>query len=160
MSEQRNSPEERREADENPHARAVVELAGAMFRTALWPSLGALVAGVVLFGLLNGAPGALGALVGGALAYASSLLTPFLMRKTAGLGPHIAMAASLGGFVGKLLVLLLVMTALRGVDALHPHSLGLTMVAVVLVSAAADAVAFRRAKIPTIVPAGGTPSEG
>ncbi|MGQ0840464.1 hypothetical protein [Actinokineospora sp.] len=138
----------------DPHARALRTLATAMFRTALWPSLGTLVLGVALFGFLNGTAGALGALVGGALACASSLVTLLLMRKTASQGAHIAMAASLGGFVGKMLILLLVMTALRGVDALHAKSLGITMIAVVVVAAAAEAIAFRRTKLPTIIPAG------
>jgi hypothetical protein len=138
----------------DPHAEALRTLAGAMFRYALWPSVATVVLGVVIFGIVNGIPGALGALVGGVLACASSLLTLLLMRKTATQGPHIAMAASLGGFVGKLLVLLLVMTALRGVDGLHPESLGITMVAVVIVAAGMEALAFNRTKLPTIIPAG------
>ncbi|MBM7776510.1 hypothetical protein JOD54_006714 [Actinokineospora baliensis] len=137
----------------DPHAKSLLTLANAMFRYALWPSLATIAVGAVVFALINGAPGLWGALVGGLLAAASSLLTLLLMRKTAHLGPHIGMAASLGGFVGKLLVLMLVMTALRGVDALHAESLGITMVAVVLVAAAAEAVAFRRTKLPTIIPA-------
>jgi ATP synthase protein I len=140
--------------ESNPHTRAMLTLANAMFRYALWPSLGTLVLGVVLFGLLRGGAGALGAAVGGALACVSSLITLALMRATANQGPHIGMAASLGGFVGKLLLLLIVMTLLRGVDALEPKSLGITMVAVVVVAAAAEAVAFRRTKLPTIIPAG------
>ncbi|GAA3036699.1 hypothetical protein [Actinokineospora globicatena] len=138
----------------DPHAQSLLTLANAMFRYALWPSLATIAIGAALFGVLNGTPGLLGALVGGLLAAGSSLLTLVLMRKTAHLGPHIGMAASLGGFVGKLLVLLLVMTALRGVDALHAKSLGITMVAVVVVAAAAEALAFRRTKLPTIIPAG------
>ncbi len=139
----------------DPHAQSLLTLANAMFRTALWPSLATLVAGVVLFGVVKGTSGALGALVGGALACFSSLLTLTLMRKTAAQGPHIAMAASLGGFVGKLLILLLVMTGLRGVAALDPKSLGITMIAVVVVAAGAEALAFRRTKLPTIIPADG-----
>lgn len=166
-NEQQQTPESRIEAQPevadtaqrqtpeiDPHARALRTLAEAMFRYALWPSIATVVVGAVIFGILNGTPGALGALVGGALACASSLLTLFLMRKTAAQGPHIAMAASLGGFVGKLFVLLLVMTALKNVEALHRISLGLTMVAVVLVAAGAEALAFRRTKLPTIIPAG------
>lgn len=146
--------EQQKTPEIDPHARALRTLAEAMFRYALWPSIATVVVGVVIFGILKGTPGALGALVGGALACASSLLTLFLMRKSAAHGPHIGMAASLGGFVAKLFILLLVMTALRDVDALHRISLGLTMVAVVLVAAGAEALAFRRTKLPTIIPAG------
>jgi ATP synthase protein I len=147
-------------SDRNPHTEALLTLAGAMFRYAIWPSLAVGALGVLLFGLVNGGPGAFGAGVGAALAIASSLLTLFLMRKSANAGPHMAMAASLGGFVLKLLALLLIMAALKGVDALHPESLGITMIAVVVVAAGAEAFAFRRTKLPTIIPAGETRSDG
>ncbi|GAA4417197.1 hypothetical protein GCM10023148_15030 [Actinokineospora soli] len=143
----------------NPHTEALLTLASAMFRYAIWPSIAVGALGVVLFGLVNGAPGAVGAAIGAVLAIASSMLTLFLMRKSANAGPHIAMAASLGGFVLKLLLLLIIMMALKNVDALHRESLGITMIAVVLVAAAAEAIAFRRTKLPTIIPAGESPSE-
>ena len=81
-----------------------------------------------------------------------SLLTIFLMRWTGGLHPMFVMAVALGGYVGKMLVLLIVMTLLGGVDALHPTSLALTMLATIMVWAGAEVVAFRKTKIPTIVP--------
>jgi ATP synthase protein I len=135
-------------SDRNPHTEALLTLAGAMFRYAIWPSLAVGALGVLVFGLVNGGAGAFGAGVGAALAIASSLLTLFLMRKSANAGPHMAMAASLGGFV------------LKGVDALHPESLGITMIAVVVVAAGAEALAFRRTKLPTIIPAGESRSDG
>lgn len=142
----------------NPHTEALLTLAGAMFRYSIWPSLAVGVVGVVVFWLVNGMPGALGAGIGAALAIASSLLTLFLMRKSANAGPHMGMAASLGGFVLKLLLLLLIMAALKNVEALHRESLGITMIAVVIVAAGAEALAFRRTKLPTIIPAGESPS--
>ncbi|WP_436491756.1 hypothetical protein [Actinokineospora sp. HUAS TT18] len=154
MNENESPVNNTEETQPDPHARALRTLASAMFRYALWPSLAAVVLGVVIFGILHGTKGALGALVGGSIACASSLLTLWLMRKTAGAGAHIAMAASLGGFVGKMLVLLLVMTALRDVEALHRLSLAITMIVVVVVAAGAEALAFRRTKLPTIIPAG------
>lgn len=135
----------------DPHAQSLMTLADAMFRTALWPSLGTAVAGIVLFGVINGLPGALGALVGGVLACASSLLTLVLMRKTAAQGPHVAMAASLGGSILKLFVLMLIMMGLRGIEALDSKSLGITMIAVVIVAAGAEAIAFRRTRLPTLI---------
>ncbi|WP_229787567.1 hypothetical protein [Actinokineospora fastidiosa] len=137
----------------------MLTLAAAMFRYSIWPSLGVGVVGVVVFGLINGMPGVLGAAIGAALAIGSSMLTLFLMRKSAGAGPHIGMAASLGGFILKLLLLLLIMAALKDVEALHRESLGITMVAVVVVAAAADAMAFRATKLPTIIPAGESTSD-
>ncbi|MEU6130134.1 hypothetical protein ABZ805_13275 [Saccharopolyspora sp. NPDC047091] len=137
---------------ENPHAATVRKLADAMLRTALVPGAVTVLLGVVVSAVLVGATGAFGAVVGGVVAFGSSLLTIFLMRWTGGLHPMFVMAVALGGYVGKMLVLLIVMTLLGGVDALHPTSLALTMLATIMVWAGAEVVAFRKTKIPTIVP--------
>jgi ATP synthase protein I len=136
----------------NPHAASVLKLADAMFRGSVWFAVATVVVGMVVSGVLVGQSGVFGALVGGAVACASSLATLLLMRNTAALNPYFVMAAALGGFMGKMLVLLIVMLLLRDVDALHPKALAFTMLATVIVSAATEAVAFRRVKIPTIIP--------
>ncbi|MQA08112.1 MAG: hypothetical protein GEU98_06070 [Pseudonocardiaceae bacterium] len=135
------------------HAANVLRLADAMLRYALLPGAIAAVLGITISAVLAGLPGALGALVGAAVAFASSLLTLLLMRKTAGSNPYVVMAVSLGGFVGKLLVLFLVLMALRGVEALHPTALALTMLGTILVWVGAEVRAFQKTKIPTIIPA-------
>ena len=73
------------------------------------------------------------------------------MRKTAALNPMMVMTGALGGFVGKMIVLLLVLMVLREISWLHTQSLAYTMLAVVIVWAAMDTVAFRRTKIPTLI---------
>jgi hypothetical protein len=133
------------------HAESVLKLADAMWHTAVWPVLAVVIAGVTVSTLFAGIEGTLGALVGAAVAIASSLATLWLMRKTAAMNPMLVMAAALGGFVGKMLILLIVMMLLRNVTVFHTESLAFTMLAVVLVWAAADAVAFRRTKIPTLI---------
>lgn len=133
------------------HAESVLKLARAMLRYALWPALATVVAGITVGTLVAGFEGTLGALVGGIVAFASSLATLWLMRRTAAMNPMLVMAAALGGFVGKMLILLVVMMLLGNVDVLHTESLAYTMLAVVVVWAAADAVAFRRTKIPTLI---------
>ena len=125
-----------------------------MLRTALVPGLATVALGAVAATVLVGAEGLFGALVGGAVAFASSLMTLFLMRWSAGLPVMMVMGVALGGFALKMIVLLGVMIALRGVAALHPMSLALTFLATVLVWAAAEAVAFRRTKIPTVIVGG------
>ncbi|HEY8473968.1 MAG TPA: hypothetical protein VIL37_15215 [Natronosporangium sp.] len=135
----------------NPHAQSVLTLASAMLRTALVPALVTVALGAVVATVLVGVDGLLGALTGGAVAFGSSLLTLFLMRWSAGFPVAMVMAVALGGFAVKMIVLLGVMAALRGVDALHPLSLALTFLATVLVWAAAEAVAFRRTKLPTVI---------
>jgi hypothetical protein len=138
---------------ENPHAQSVLKLADAMYRGALWPGIVTVVIGAVVATVLVGLPGLFGALVGGVVAFASSLATLWMMRKTAAMDPMAVMAVALGGYIFKILVLLGVMMLLRGVDGLHPKALALTMLAVILVWAASEFVAFRRTRIATIIPA-------
>jgi ATP synthase protein I len=133
------------------HAEAVTKLADAMLRYALWPAVATVVVGIVIASLLYGARGGVAALVGGIVAFGSSLATWWLMRRTAGMNPMMVMAGALGGFVGKMIVLLLVLMVLREISWLHTRSLAYTMLAVVIVWAAMDTVAFRRTKLPTLI---------
>ncbi|HVV08594.1 hypothetical protein [Amycolatopsis sp.] len=143
---------EKTEKTENPHAQSVLRLADAMFRYALWPGVATVVIGAIVSVIWVGVPGLLGAIVGGIVAFASSLATLWMMRKTSAMEPMAVMAVALGGYIFKVLVLLGVMMLLRGVHALHPKALALTMLAVILVWAAAEFTAFKKTKIPTIIP--------
>lgn len=138
-------------SESNPHAKSVLTLADAMLRTALVPGLVTVALGALAGTVLVGAGGLLGAVVGGGVAFASSLMTLFLMRWSAELPVVMVMAVAVGGFALKMIVLLVVMIALGGVDAIHPMSLALTFLGTVLVWAAAEAVAFKRTKIPTVI---------
>lgn len=133
------------------HGEAVTRLADAMLRYALWPAVATAVIGVVVASVLFGAPGGVAALIGGIVAFASSLATWWLMRKTAALNPMMVMTGALGGFLGKMIILLLVLMVLREITWLHTESLAITMLAVVIVWAAMDTVAFRRTKLPTLI---------
>ncbi len=139
---------------ENPHAESVRKLAGAMLRTAISPGLITVVAAAVIATVFAGTAGLLGALVGGAVAFASSLLTIVMMRESADLPVMMVMAIALGGYVFKILALLIVMILLRGVEGLHTMSLALTVLVTVMVWAGAELVAFKKTKIPTIVVTG------
>ncbi|WP_243866412.1 hypothetical protein [Actinophytocola oryzae] len=129
----------------------MTRLADAMLRYALWPAVATAVVAIVLCSVLNGARGGVAALVGVAVAVASSLATWWLMRRTAAMNPMMVMAGALGGFVGKMIVLLLVLMVLREISWLHVRSLAYSMLAVVVVWAAMDTVAFRRTKLPTLI---------
>lgn len=133
------------------HGEAVTRLADAMFRYAVWPGVAVSVLGVVLFGVLYGVEGAVSALIGAVVASGSSVGTWWLMRKTAALNPMMVMTGALGGFVGKMIILLLVMMGLREVPFVHARALAYTMLAVVIVWAVMDTVAFRRTKLPTLI---------
>jgi ATP synthase protein I len=129
----------------------VTRLADAMLRYARWPAAATVVVGVVVASVLYGVQGGVSALVGGLVAVASSLATWWLMRKTAALNPVMVMTGALGGFLGKMIVLLLVLMVFREISWLHVQSLAYTMLAVVIVWAAMDTVAFRRTKLPTLI---------
>jgi hypothetical protein len=138
---------------ENPHARSVLKLADAMLRATLIFALGTIIVAIAVFTILYGVQGLFGALVGGAVAFASSLATIGVMRFCAALDPMMVMAIVLGSYVVKVLVLLGLMTLLRGVHALHPYALAITMLAAFIVAAGGEMRAFKRTKIPTIIPA-------
>lgn len=135
----------------DPHAASVHKLANAMLRTAVWPAIGVGVVAVVVAALTVGSDGLFGALVGAGVGLGSSLLTIGMMKASAGLPVMLVMSVALGGYLVKLLLLLLAMTLLRDVAALHPASLALTFLAIILVTAAAEVIAFKRTKIPTLV---------
>jgi ATP synthase protein I len=133
------------------HGESVRKLADAMLRAALWPGVATVVVGITLSTVFAGVDGMVGALIGGVLAFASSLATVWLMRKTSALGPQVVMAAGIGGMLGKMILLLIVLIVLDEASWLHRESLAFTMLATVLVWAAMEAIAFRRTKIPTLI---------
>lgn len=133
------------------HAGVVLKLASAMFRMSLIPVLATWLIAAVLSTVVAGFAGLWSSLIGGAVAVASGLATLWLMRRTASMDVHFVMAAALGGFVGKMIVLLVTMMLLRGVDGIHTNSLALTMTAIILVTAGAEARAFRKTKLPTLI---------
>ncbi|ASU77795.1 hypothetical protein CDG81_05160 [Actinopolyspora erythraea] len=135
----------------NPHARTVRRLAAAMLRAAVLPGALAVLLCTVVAAFLVGTPGLLGGLIGGAVAFGSSLLTLWLMRSTADFHPMFVMVAALGGYIGKMVVLFVVVTLLRGLDFVDVRSVALTILATVLVWTAAEVHGFRRTRTPTIV---------
>lgn len=140
------------EAQENPHAKVVLQAARAMTKASLLVTPPAVVVCIALFSILFGLHGFLGSLVGGVLAMLASLSTLGLMKFSAGQDPMFVMVIALGGYVVKVVLLFGALTLLKGVTALHPLSLGITMIVAILLAAAAEFAAFRKTKIPTIIP--------
>lgn len=133
------------------HGDSVRKLADAMLRTAILPALGVVAIGAVIGVLTVDMPGLWGALIGGGIAVGSSLITLFLMKQSADLPPQVVMAVALGGYTVKIVALLIVAITLKGVAWLHPMTLALTLIAVVIVWTGAEIVAFRKTKIPTLI---------
>lgn len=131
----------------------VQKLATAMFRGAIWWTLGTVAVAAVLAGVLVGWNGVYGALAGGVVAFVSSVATLILMRQTAGISTNMLMVAVLGGFAVKMVILLIALTLLGEIEALHRNSLAFTLLATILVTATAEVFAFQRTKVPTIIPA-------
>jgi ATP synthase protein I len=134
------------------HGQVVLKLADAQLRYQVRLVLPVLAVAVILCTVLAGLAGLWGSLVGSVVAIASSAVTLWLMRISANQGPHLAMAAAMGGFVGKMIILLVVLTLLGDVEALHRNALAFTMLAGVVVAAVADGLAFKKTKLPTIIP--------
>ncbi|WP_367135902.1 hypothetical protein [Saccharothrix sp. HUAS TT1] len=139
------------------HEDVVRITARAMSRGALWAAIPTALLGIAVSSFFYGLDGALGALVGGLVVGASSLATLWAMRRTAALDVHLVMAAALGGFVVKMLILLGVMMLLRDVPGLHPRALAFTMIAMIVATAAAEAIASRRTRLPNVIPAAQQP---
>ncbi|SER39412.1 hypothetical protein [Actinokineospora terrae] len=133
------------------HAESQLLLADRMLRGARWPVLGTWLVGVIGWTIGAGPSGLWSAAVGGTVAAASAWGTLVLMRRTVGLNVQMLMAAVLGGFVAKMFVLLITLVLVRAIPGVHIYALATTMLAVVLVSAIAETVAFRRTKIPTLI---------
>lgn len=137
--------------DPKTHGDSVRALAAAMLRYGLPTGVVVIVVGAVIAVIVVGMPGLWGALVGGAIGLFLSLLTILLMRQSADLPPMVVMAVAMGGFVVKMVVLLLMVVALKDVQVLHTYALGLTLLASIIAWAAAEVVAFRRTTIPTLI---------
>ncbi len=136
----------------NAHAESVRRLAAAMLRTGCAFGVVAAVAAMVVAVVVAGWEGWWGASVGVGLGFGSCLATIGLMRLTAALPVQSLFGAVLGGYAVKVGLLMVVAVPLRGIGQLHPLSLGLSIVAVVLAWAVAEVVAFFRTPIPTVIP--------
>jgi ATP synthase protein I len=138
----------------NRHADSVRTLAAAMLRTGVLFAAVATVVSLAVAAATAGWPGLYGAAVGAAVGFVSSLLTIAMMWASAPLPVESLFGVVLGGYTVKIFALLVVAFPLRQVEAFHPMALALTVLAVVVAWAAAEVVAFRRTRIPTIIPDG------
>lgn len=138
----------------DPHGASVRKLANAMLRTAVVPGALTVVLGMLVAALVAGTSGLVSAAIGGAVAFGSSLLTIWMMHAASRLPVKMEMAMVLGSYNIKVFLLLAVMMTLGGVEGIHRMSLALTMLASFVVWASAEAFAFKRAKIPTIIVSG------
>ncbi|WP_033439406.1 ATP synthase subunit I [Saccharothrix sp. NRRL B-16314] len=142
-------------ATEWTHEAVVQRLAGEMFRSALWVALATVAVGVVVWTVVAGIPGLVSALIGGVVACLSSVLTLVVMRKTAALPLQIIMVAAFSGFLGKLVLLVVVMLLVRRFPELHDNALAITMASTILVATFMEVRASKRSRSQMVVPTPG-----
>ncbi|MCX6467158.1 MAG: hypothetical protein NTW05_26775 [Pseudonocardiales bacterium] len=118
--------------------RTLLALAAAMRRGVLLSTAAVGVPAVVVAAVVTGPAGALSALAGVLLALAGSLFTLWLMRRTADREPRAVMIASLGGFIQKMIFLLVGLFALGTVPGVQRMALALAVLAVLIATTAAE----------------------
>lgn len=111
------------------------------------------VIGTVLGGVLVGPAGVWGGLVGGAIALLAAAATPVTMLRTAGAPLTTAMAAVVGGWLLKTVVVLIAVVVLRDSEALDHRVFFGVVAAGLLGSVLVDGRAVLRGRVPYVSPA-------
>lgn len=132
--------------------------AKAVFRTALRDMV-VLVAGVAVLGsgigyLVAGLPGIWGALIGAGIALLFTGATTLSMLWTSPTAPGRMMAIIMGTWLGKVLVVIVLLAVLRGMDFYDRYVLAAVVAVAVIGSALVDYRAVSRGRVPYVSPAG------
>jgi ATP synthase protein I len=130
----------------------VLSLASAMLRPALWSAVVVGFLSVLAGFIWAGADGAVGSAVGTLLVIGCCWLTIAIMRWTASAPPMIVMAAGIGGYCAKFLILLVVLIVLRDTTLFDVMALGISILATVSVWTIAELIGFVRARVFTVTP--------
>lgn len=133
------------------HAKSVYALADAMLRWGLRLATPLVLVTIGVATLSAGQSGLVGAAFGATLGFGSSLVTITMMRIAATRPPSTLMTLALGGYALKMSALLLVMLLLRDVEGFSRPALAFGMLVTVVAWAAAEVVAFRTTRTPTLV---------
>lgn len=129
----------------------------AVFRRALRDMV-VLVAGVTVLGvgigyLVAGLPGVWGALIGAGIALLFSGTTTLSMLTTSDTAPGRMMAVIMGTWLGKLVVVIVLLAVLRGMDFYDRYVLAVVVAVAVIGSALLDYRAVARGRVPYVSPA-------
>ncbi len=112
---------------------------------------GALTVAAALGGALAaGAAGALSALTGALVGVGASLITPWLVRRTADKEPRAVMVASLAGFLQKMIVLLVALFVAGSIPGVQRTALAVGLLAVLIGVAVAEGVAGYRLRTAVV----------
>lgn len=130
----------------------LLALAASMLRGLVAASVPTGVAAVAVAGLLEGLPGAISAAAAVVLVVLVSLFTLWLMRRTAAKEPGAVMMAIFGGYVQKMIFLLVGLFGLGAVDGVHRMSLALTTLVMLIAITAAEGWAGYRFRSVVVDP--------
>jgi ATP synthase protein I len=112
---------------------------------------------VALGGLLHGARGAFGGLIGVAVVTAFFALSMIAVNRAAKISPSAMFAAGMATYLVKILLLLGMIAAFKGITAFDTHWFGVTALLCILVWSAGQVVTFVRVRVPYVDP---TPHSG
>ncbi|HEY0186401.1 MAG TPA: hypothetical protein VGC67_02835 [Cellulomonas sp.] len=128
----------------------------AVFRAALRGSVLLVVVvtvlGVGIGALVAGTPGVWGALIGAGLALVFSGATTVSMLRTAHSSPSTMMAVVMGTWLGKIVLVVVLLAVLRGMDFYDRYVLAAVVAAATIGSAVVDLLAVSRGRVPYVAP--------
>jgi len=107
---------------------------------------------IVLGGVLGGAKGLLGAVLGVALVIVFFGISVLVVSQAAKVSPQAMMAAAVGTFLVKILVLIILVGSFQNSSAFNDKIFGLTVIVCVLAYSAAQMISSIRLKMPYVEP--------
>jgi len=107
---------------------------------------------IVLGGVLGGAKGLLGAALGVALVIAFFGISVLVVGRAAKVSPQAMMAAAVGTFLVKIIVLIILLGSFQNSTAFNDKLFGLTVIVCVLAYSAAQMISSIRLKMPYVEP--------
>jgi ATP synthase protein I len=107
---------------------------------------------IVLGGVLGGAKGLLGAVLGVALVIVFFGISVLVVSQAAKVSPQAMMAAAVGTFLVKILVLIILVGSFQNSTAFNDKIFGLTVIVCVLAYSAAQMISSIRLKMPYVEP--------
>ena len=107
---------------------------------------------IVLGAVLGGSKGLLGAVLGVALVIAFFGISVLVVGLAAKVSPQAMMAAAVGTFLVKILVLIILVGSFQNSTAFNDKLFGLTVIVCVLAYSAAQMISSMRLKMPYVEP--------
>ena len=107
---------------------------------------------IVLGAILGGTKGLLGAAIGVALVIVFFGISVLVVGRAAKISPQAMMAAAVGTFLVKILVLIILLSIFQDSTAFNGKIFGLTVIVCVIAYSAAQMVSSMRLKVPYVEP--------